>query len=233
MQYLTNNHTECLFEQLAKLFIREAVSLLEKQSCIYVALPGGRSILGFLEALNKQIDSPDSAMIDLSRINFYLVDERITTDGNELNEHLLNSSFFMKLTISLNTYFDLNNCFEEYNNYFLSENIRFDFVFLGVGEDGHIASIFPHDNSALISEKNYLKINNSPKPPLERITLSKKSILDARHIVLLFVDEGKKRALDNFISDKISTEDCPAKLSLQEKNKIIVATNLMNIKFPR
>ena len=68
----------------------------------------------------------------------------------------------------------------------------FDLVLLGMGEDGHIASLFPeqlHDETALVHE-----IYHSPKAPSERVTLSTKALSNTQTLLFLITGKNKKEA---------------------------------------
>jgi len=69
-----------------------------------------------------------------------------------------------------------------------------DFVLLGVGEDGHIASLFP-GHPVLEASGLTAGIRYSPKPPLERVTLTLEVIRDARQVLILATGEGKAEAV--------------------------------------
>ena len=73
----------------------------------------------------------------------------------------------------------------------------FDLVLLGLGEDGHTASLFPghipggdHEESA-----DVVAVFNAPKPPPERISLSASRLSRARHVLFLVGGAGKLDAL--------------------------------------
>ena len=71
---------------------------------------------------------------------------------------------------------------------------RFDVVMLGLGEDGHVASLFPN-STALAATDVCLPIRNSPKPPPERVSLSLAVINAATHRLLVTTGSGKADAL--------------------------------------
>src|SRR5205823_14879459 len=59
-----------------------------------------------------------------------------------------------------------------------------DFVLLGVGEDGHVASLFP-GHPLLGASGLTAGIRDSPKPPAERVTLTLEAIHDARRVLII------------------------------------------------
>jgi 6-phosphogluconolactonase len=69
-----------------------------------------------------------------------------------------------------------------------------DFVVLGVGEDGHVASLFP-GHPLLQATGLTAGIRDSPKPPPERVTLTLDVIRDARQVLILATGEGKAGAV--------------------------------------
>jgi 6-phosphogluconolactonase len=69
-----------------------------------------------------------------------------------------------------------------------------DFVLLGVGEDGHVASLFP-GHPLLKATGLTAGIRDSPKPPPERVTLTLDVISDARHVLILATGAGKAGAV--------------------------------------
>ncbi|HEX4106641.1 MAG TPA: 6-phosphogluconolactonase [Solirubrobacteraceae bacterium] len=71
-----------------------------------------------------------------------------------------------------------------------------DLALLGLGEDGHTASLFPGHAEVLDREAICLPVHDAPKPPPDRVTLSMGVLLRARQIVLLAAGEGKREPLD-------------------------------------
>jgi 6-phosphogluconolactonase len=70
-----------------------------------------------------------------------------------------------------------------------------DLIFLGMGEDGHVASLFPDKTEGTIPTETFCVVKNSPKPPPNRITLSYAAIATAKNVWVLVSGAGKEAAL--------------------------------------
>jgi 6-phosphogluconolactonase len=70
-----------------------------------------------------------------------------------------------------------------------------DVVVLGIGEDGHTASLFPNFPQLTAAGAACLAVHDSPKPPPDRVTLSLEVLNAARTLVLLATGAGKAQAL--------------------------------------
>lgn len=72
----------------------------------------------------------------------------------------------------------------------------FDLVLLGLGEDGHTASLFPsHDWGTSSDAPDVLAVFDAPKPPAERVSLSANRLSRAREVLYLVDGESKREAL--------------------------------------
>jgi len=72
----------------------------------------------------------------------------------------------------------------------------FDLVLLGLGEDGHTASLFP--NQAVDNSADAVPVFEAPKPPADRITMSQQRLSNAREVIFLVTGAGKQEAVDNW-----------------------------------
>jgi 6-phosphogluconolactonase len=71
-----------------------------------------------------------------------------------------------------------------------------DLIFLGMGEDGHVASLFPGESEmAAANQAVYRAIKKSPKPPPNRVTLGYAAMAAARQVWVLVSGTGKKAVL--------------------------------------
>lgn len=72
----------------------------------------------------------------------------------------------------------------------------FDLVLLGLGEDGHTASLFPgHDLGAVPSAPDAIAVFDAPKPPPQRVSLSASRLRRAREVLFLVEGESKRDAV--------------------------------------
>jgi len=79
---------------------------------------------------------------------------------------------------------------------------EFDLVLLGLGEDGHTASLFPRELWKNESGDVTLAVTNAPKPPAERITLSASRLSATRKVLFLVSGASKQQAVDDWRAGK-------------------------------
>lgn len=70
-----------------------------------------------------------------------------------------------------------------------------DIVLLGIGEDGHTASLFPHNAALSVQGAACVPVHDAPKPPPDRVSLSLDVLRAARSTILLATGSGKADAL--------------------------------------
>ena len=180
-----------------------------------VALSGGRTPrLLYTETVKQARDKE----VSLDDVHFFWGDERcVPPDDAESNFQLAAEHLFAPLQITEEQIHRIKGERDEAFavNLAESEICRvaelnddgqpvLDLVFLGMGEDGHVASLFPNDTEAFENRAVYRAVTG-PKPPPSRITLGYPALIEARALWVLASGEGKADILRASIADDNST----------------------------
>lgn len=182
--------------------IESFIKTQEKQP-VRIALSGGSSPKAVYEKLAK-------SDIDWSTVELYQVDER----SDHSNAKMIEESLTSKLK-NLKVFHKFDNKYEAKIKKL--ERPFFDLVLLGLGTDGHTASIFP--NSKAIEELEDLVLKTeSPSGIKERMTLSFPAILSTEKIIFLIRGAEKKGILEKMMDEESSEMKIPAKIALQHDN---------------
>ncbi|WP_372680942.1 6-phosphogluconolactonase [Desulfosarcina sp.] len=88
---------------------------------------------------------------------------------------------------------------------------RFDLMLLGVGEDGHTASLFPGYPALNENRRWVVPVVDAPKPPPVRITMTLPVINNARHVVFVAAGQGKANILSKVLNDNLQQPELPAR----------------------
>lgn len=230
---ISNKDVKISFTEGAKEINQFLLNKLKEQKSLNIGFCGGRSIVQLLTSLRQET----SKEIWQSS-QFFFIDERaVDLNSSDSNFKLLNEEFFQSLLEQSQIRneqihpFKVDNNSDDfglsiYNKIFNKYGSKYDLIFLGVGEDGHIASLFPNHQGLKMIGNKYFLITDSPKPPATRISITKDIILNSDFVVLLFVGEGKRNAYQNFLDTTKNEESCPAKICLKSK-KLLVLTDII------
>jgi len=96
---------------------------------------------------------------------------------------------------------------EELRSYGAGE---FDIVMLGIGPDGHVASLFPGFPQLDVDDQIAVGVTGSPKPPPERISLTFSALNRAKAVWFIVSGEEKSAAVARALADGTDVHDCPA-----------------------
>lgn len=193
-----NMHNWHLFSDFDKASVAAADFLalrieecLETKMHCHVVLPGGNSPAKCLSYLaNKNLA--------WHKIHWYLSDERCYPSGHtERNDVMLEKNLWSKIPDPvihrIPAELGVEKAAEKYRE--IINGIEcFDVVFLGMGEDGHTASLFPA-NDALNDCRSVIPVYNSPKPPAQRVSLSRQTLLNAKCRMVLTGGTEKSKVL--------------------------------------
>lgn len=177
-----------------------------------IALAGGTTPKRAYELLAERPDVPWGA------IDFYFGDERaVPHDDPDSNYRMARESLFDRQSIEEGRIFrmrgeltDLDAAASEYEAV-LPQSL--DFVLLGMGEDGHTASLFPGSAAVLEEERRVLAVVG-PKPPPRRLTLAPPALRAAREIVVLVTGSAKAAVLARALTGPIDVHALPVQIAL-------------------
>jgi 6-phosphogluconolactonase len=82
-----------------------------------------------------------------------------------------------------------------------------------VGEDGHIASLFPN-SVAINNELKFVYVNDSPKWPSERYTITRRVIQSARNVIVMAAGKKKGNVLTRSLEDPNNFMELPVRLTI-------------------
>ncbi len=88
---------------------------------------------------------------------------------------------------------------------------RFDLMLLGVGEDGHTASLFPGHPALNENQRWVVPVVDAPKPPPVRMTMTLPVINNARHVVFVAAGSDKANILSKVLNSQVLQPELPAR----------------------
>jgi 6-phosphogluconolactonase len=222
--------------ELAHAAAQDWLNLLSKSSPPHLAaVSGGRIAKTFFCAVTELAKT---SRVTLQNVDFFWADERcVPPDHPDSNYLLAKENLFDSLAISPNKIHRLKGelppaeAVAEANatiQRIAPKNSAgvpvLDLIFLGLGEDGHIASLMPNAPAATLhSQTPYLRIENSPKPPPNRISMSYAVIAAAKNVWMLAAGAGKAEALRQSLRPDAST---PFGRALQSRAQTVIYTDI-------
>ncbi len=207
--------------QLTDRIVKLIAEKRELNSIFYLAISGGSSPL----ELFRLWRGPYKDKIDWSGVMLFWVDERaVSFDNAESNYGNAKREFLDYISISQKNVFRIigeedpyieslrySELVIENTDYKISGKL-FDMVILGLGEDGHTASIFPGDRSMFESENLY-KSSINPYSFQKRVSMTIKAIELSDNVVFYIKGESKREIIDRIFKNNVNEDlvEIPAK----------------------
>jgi 6-phosphogluconolactonase len=205
---------QTLANVLAERFIKKVSKFIAAKGEATIVLTGGTMGYATLVAVNA---SPQRDSVDWTKVNVWWGDERWLPDGDpERNETQARDAFLAHVTLdearvhafgASDAGVELDDAAAAYAAELKAsaqdgeEYPAFDITFLGVGPDGHIASLFPERGGIKVEDRTVVPVRNSPKPPPERLSLTLPVINSSEHIWLVLAGADKASALGLTLAD--------------------------------
>ena len=217
MRIIKKSTEKLLIESFKDAFKKIANNKSKQNRRLSFVLTGGPSPINLYRNLNK-------LKIDWSNIDFFWGDERYVSENSKhSNYFLVKKNLFNFINIKNKQVFSINTknkspkiCVFNYNNkirkYFKTKKISFDIFLLGMGNDGHVASIFPNK----LDEKSNKISRYVKRDDFKRISINLKVINNSKKIFLWLNTKKstknfsefrrkKKKVPVNYLNKKITT----------------------------
>ena len=235
-----NNLVE-LNDFAARKFVEIGKQSIEKSGRFNVALSGGSTPKKLYAVLTGE---SFRSQIDWQKIQFFFGDERfVSADSAESNFRMANEELFLKLEIpgeNIHRFKTENgdpaSVAEEMENeirqnFSLGENEfpRFDLIFLGMGADGHTASLFP-ETPALNEKVRIAAENFVAKLDAFRLTLTFPAINNARNIIFLISGEEKKKTFAEVFDSDTNEGQFPAQKICPTNGELLVLADIQDLR---
>ena len=198
-----NIHSKSIYEALK--------NSIDNNGRASFVVSGGSSPVKIFNDLSK-------SDLDWSKVSVTLVDDRVvSSEHSDSNEKLLKENLFIN-NASAAKFISLKSDSDEVMNI----NRPFDIMLLGMGEDGHFASLFPE----LVDNSNYFDLSANPEiiftepmgnPCHKRVSMNLSMIMQSKKIILLVSSSAKSILVDQALENKY----LPIHFLLNQQTKVI------------
>lgn len=222
MENLTLNISateEEVLKKLAGYFVQIADQSVKDHNSFNVSLSGGTSPKKLYQLLAS---GQYKQQVDWSKVYFFFGDERyVPKNSPDSNFLMVKTALFDPLKIADKQIFAVDttlspeeaatNYAEQINTHFNDKKACFDLILLGLGDNSHTASLFPH-TPVLDEQEATVKAVFLEDQQVYRITKTAAMINNAHHIAFLLYGKGKAEAVRHVLEDDRNIEEFPAQL---------------------
>ena len=178
-----------------ELILQAAVNAIHERGIFHLVLAGGRTPEKVYQRLAE-------AQADWKNWQLYFGDERcLPADHSERNGRMAATAWLDQGAVPeenihpIQAELGAETVAAHYAT--VIDHVRpFDLVLLGMGEDGHTASLFPGQHHP--DSESVHAVHNAPKPPPDRVSLSRARLSDSRDVLVLITGTGKRVAVQQW-----------------------------------
>ncbi|MEC8831828.1 MAG: 6-phosphogluconolactonase [Bacteroidota bacterium] len=207
-------------QEVAEQFSSYFIDQLKDKDAFYVALSGGSTPKIVFDVLAENF----AGKVDWSKVHFYWGDERcVPPSDSESNYKLTVEHLFSKIEVpteNINRILGEKDPVNEAMRYAnlleidldrVEEVPQFDLVILGMGDDGHTASIFPHEIE-LWDAEDHCVVATHPDSGQKRVSINGKVINTAKEVAFLVTGASKAEKVEAVVEKTKGSEAYPASL---------------------
>lgn len=230
MQLINFVESEDLFSWACGNFIEVGKEVLKSKPYFDVAFAGGKTAIAFFSKLCKERNESDL----FSRTRFFNSDERVVMLASpESNAGNLWRGLIEPLGLNLDQFYPIfdDTCaakeaalrYQQKLQALLSPSQKgipaFDLLYLGLGDDGHTASLFPGNELLThVDGKDLVLSTNEAINGYVRISFMPQLILAAKNICMMINGANKAQILDEVLYGPLNPQKLPAQLILRTKH---------------
>ncbi|WP_067780874.1 6-phosphogluconolactonase [Actinomyces vulturis] len=179
---------------------------LTRRDEVHLVLTGGRGGAAVCSVLPASLEVAGVRIKDFARIHLWFGDERFVPAGHkDRNDNLADALLRSGVpeanchrVLGPDSVSTVEEAASRYDEEFATSGPRdglCDVLHVGLGPDGHIASLFPSHPDACVIQGSVIPVHHSPKPPAERVSLTFPVIQSARHVMVLAGGHDKAYAV--------------------------------------
>ena len=221
MNIATFANLDTLSQQAAQYTVRLANQSIVTHGRFTIALAGGSTPKELYALLAAE---PYRSQIDWTSVEVFWGDERcVPPDSEESNFRMAHEELLSKVPIPASQVHrmpadwpDLEAASEAYTaemrRTFGTDGIpSFDLIQLGLGPEGHTASLFPHQASLHEQQRLVMPVT-TPKPPPQRLTFTPPLLNTAQHVLFLVAGAEKADAVHAILEGEYQPDEYPAQI---------------------
>ena len=219
-EVIVRTSVEKLIDLLAAEIVAQARLCVRQFGTFHLALSGGSTPIPLYERL---MYDPNCRSLPWEHTHIWIVDERcVPLDDERSNYQMINETIGIHsgmppeqvhsiAALSQSAEVDYEALLRELLSQREAGEDRLDFILLGMGTDGHTASLFPGHDAINERVKLVRKIEDSNVDPPQRITMTFPLINSAREIAVLVTGKGKAPMIERIASGHESMDELPIK----------------------